>query len=108
MEACEMQTTNVLLGLLRERGKRGLPLQRLYRQLYNTNLYLTAYGRIYRNVGSMTPGVTEKKATRTACLERQAPGGSNENDPGCVLRWNIQRPLPRLPCRTGMPHGPAR
>src|SRR3989442_12429335 len=53
-----MQTTETLLGLLRERGKRGLPLKRVYRQLYNLNLYLTAYGRIYRNAGAMTPGVT--------------------------------------------------
>ena len=28
-----MQTTEELLGLLRERGKRGLPLNRVYRQL---------------------------------------------------------------------------
>ena len=62
MEACEMQTTEVILGLLRERGKRGLPLTRIYRQLYNANLYLTAYGRIYRNKGAMTPGVTEETA----------------------------------------------
>ena len=55
-----MQTTEALLGLLRERGKRGLPLKRIYRQLYNLNLYLTAYGRIYRNAGAMTPGVTEE------------------------------------------------
>src|SRR6266436_4923571 len=60
MEVCEMQTTEALLGLLRERGKRGLPLKRVYRQLYNLNLYLTAYGRIYRNAGAMTPGVTEE------------------------------------------------
>src|SRR2546425_13316309 len=53
-----MQTTETLLGLLRERGKRGLPLKRVYRQLYNLALYLTAYGRIYRNAGAMTPGVT--------------------------------------------------
>jgi len=38
-----MQQTNVYLGLLRSRGKRGLPLERVYRQLYNKNLYLTAY-----------------------------------------------------------------
>jgi group II intron reverse transcriptase/maturase len=55
-----MQTTETLLGLLRERGKRGLPLKRVYRQLYNLHLYLTAYGRIYRNAGAMTPGVTEE------------------------------------------------
>jgi group II intron reverse transcriptase/maturase len=55
-----MQKTDVLLGLLRERGKRGLPLQRIYRQLYNPYLYLTAYGRIYRNNGAMTAGTTEE------------------------------------------------
>src|SRR5258708_35039011 len=58
----KLQTTEALLGLLRELGKRGLPLNRIYRQLYNTNLYLTAYGRVYRNAGSMTPGVTEATA----------------------------------------------
>lgn len=55
-----MQNTEELLGLLRERGKRGLPVKRVYRQLYNMNLYLSAYGRIYRNAGSMTPGITEE------------------------------------------------
>ena len=62
----KLQTTEALLGLLRERGKRGLPLNRIYRQLYNTNLYLTAYGRIYRNAGSMTPGVTSETADGTS------------------------------------------
>jgi group II intron reverse transcriptase/maturase len=61
-----MQTTESLLGLLRERGKRGLPLNRVYRQLYNTNLYVSAYGRIYRNAGAMTPGVTEETADGTS------------------------------------------
>ena len=46
--SAKLQTTEALLGLLRERGKRGLPLNRIYRQLYNTNLYLTAYGRVYQ------------------------------------------------------------
>src|SRR5215470_8442946 len=64
-KACAMQTTETYLGLLRERGKRGLPLKRVYRQLYNTNLYLTAYGRVYRNAGAMTPGVTEETADGT-------------------------------------------
>src|SRR5258708_3711653 len=62
MEVCEMQSTEELLGLLHERGRRGLPIKRVYRQLYNTNLYLSAYGRIYRNAGSMTPRVTEETA----------------------------------------------
>ncbi len=57
-----MQSTDTYLGLLQERGKRGLPLERVYRQLYNKNLYLTAYGKIYRNSGAMTHGVTEETA----------------------------------------------
>src|ERR1700730_10806690 len=55
-----MQDTTVYLELLHERGKRGLPLERVYRQLYNKKLYLTSYGKIYRNAGAMTPGVTEE------------------------------------------------
>jgi retron-type reverse transcriptase len=55
-----MQTTTTYLGLLRERGKRGLPLKRVYRQLFNRNRYLTAYGKIYRNAGAPTKGVTEE------------------------------------------------
>jgi group II intron reverse transcriptase/maturase len=53
-----MQSAETVLGVLRERGRRGLPLDELYRQLFNPALYLVAYGRIYSNKGSMTPGVT--------------------------------------------------
>ena len=45
-------------GVLRERGRRGLSLDEIYRQLFNPALYLLAYGRIYANKGSMTPGAT--------------------------------------------------
>ena len=55
-----MQSTNTYLGLLRERGKRGLPLKRVYRQLFNKQLYLTAYGKIYRNAGATTKGVNQE------------------------------------------------
>jgi group II intron reverse transcriptase/maturase len=53
-----MQSAETVLGILRQRGQRGLPLQRLYRQLFNPALYLKAYGKIYRNAGATTPGVT--------------------------------------------------
>jgi group II intron reverse transcriptase/maturase len=53
-----MQSAETVLGVLRERGRRGLPLNELYRQLFNPQLYLLAYGRIYANKGAMTPGVT--------------------------------------------------
>ena len=52
-----MQNAETVLSVLRERGQRGLPLQRLYRQLFNPQLYLVAYGRVYANKGAMTPGV---------------------------------------------------
>ena len=51
-----MQSAETVLDVLRERGRRGLPLDELYRQLFNPQLYLLAYGRIYSNKGAMTPG----------------------------------------------------
>jgi group II intron reverse transcriptase/maturase len=53
-----MQNAETVLGIIRERGRRGLPLERLYRCLFNTQLYLIAYGKIYRNDGAMTAGIT--------------------------------------------------
>jgi group II intron reverse transcriptase/maturase len=53
-----MQDAAVVLDVLRERGRKGLPLTQLYRQMFNKNLYLAAYGNIYSNQGSMTPGVS--------------------------------------------------
>jgi retron-type reverse transcriptase len=53
-----MQNAETVLGALRERGRKGLPCRELYRQLFNPQLYLLAYGRIYANHGAMTPGVT--------------------------------------------------
>ncbi|MDT2006272.1 maturase [Rhodococcus opacus] len=51
-----MREAETVLGVLRERGRRGLPLERLYRQLFNPQWYLLAYGRLYSNKGAMTPG----------------------------------------------------
>lgn len=55
-----MQNAETVLSIIRERGRRGLPLERLYRQLFNRELFLLAYGRIYANKGAMTPGVTRE------------------------------------------------
>ena len=57
-----MQETEVVLGVLRERGRKGLPCTQLYRQMFNRELYLTAYGNIYSNQGAMTPGANEETA----------------------------------------------
>jgi group II intron reverse transcriptase/maturase len=53
-----MRTAETVLGVIRERGRRRLPLENLYRQLYNRDLFLHAYGRLYRNAGALTPGAT--------------------------------------------------
>jgi hypothetical protein len=39
-----MQGAETVLGDMRERGGRGLPLERLYRRLFNRQLFLVAYG----------------------------------------------------------------
>ena len=55
-----MRNAETILGIIRERGKQKLPLEDIYRQLYNRDLYLRAYGRLYRNQGAMTPGATNE------------------------------------------------
>ena len=55
-----MQEAEVVLSVLRERGRRGLPLTQLYRQMFNKGLYLLAYGNIYSNQGAMTPGPAQR------------------------------------------------
>src|SRR5258707_13640685 len=57
-----MQKAEVVLGVLRERGERKLPCMQLYRQMFNKDLYLTAYGNVYSNQGAMTPGASEETA----------------------------------------------
>src|SRR5215469_3027581 len=53
-----MQEARTVLAIIQERGKIRLPLERVYRLLFNRELYLMAYGKIYRNAGAMTPGST--------------------------------------------------
>jgi len=53
-----MRSAATVLGIIRERGRRGLPLRDVYRQLYNPALYLRAYGRLARHRGALTPGST--------------------------------------------------
>jgi retron-type reverse transcriptase len=55
-----MRTAETVLNSIRERSTRGLPLTDAYRQRYNPDLYLVAYGRLARNTGALTPGVTRQ------------------------------------------------
>jgi len=53
-----MRDAETTLTIIEDRGKKGLPLENVYRRLYNPDLYLRAYGRLYRNDGAMTKGTT--------------------------------------------------
>ena len=53
-----MRHAETVLNVIRDRGARGLPLEDIYRQLYNRELYLRAYGRLYSNQRAMTKGTT--------------------------------------------------
>ncbi|EFH81111.1 reverse transcriptase/maturase family protein [Ktedonobacter racemifer] len=59
-----MRSAETVLSIIRERGKRGLPLEDIYRQFYNPELYLMAYGRLYANKGALTPGSTPETVDR--------------------------------------------
>ena len=55
-----MRNAETVLAVIQERGKKGLPLEDIYRQLYNPDLYLKAYAKLYSNKGAMTPGTTDE------------------------------------------------
>ena len=57
-EVREMRTAETILNIIQDRGRRKLPLEDEYRQLYNPDMYLRAYAKLYRNDGAMTPGTT--------------------------------------------------
>jgi len=53
-----MRKAERILNVIRVRGQRGLPLERVYRLLFQRDLYLRAYAKLYRNAGALTRGVT--------------------------------------------------
>lgn len=55
-----MRNAETVLAIIQERGKRGLPLEDIYRQLFNPDLYLRAYARLYSNKGAMSKGTTSE------------------------------------------------
>jgi group II intron reverse transcriptase/maturase len=55
-----MRNTDTVLAIHRDRGSRRLPLERVYKHLFDPELFLRAYGKIYRNTGAMTRGTTRE------------------------------------------------
>src|SRR5438309_800384 len=52
--------SHTVFSIIRERGQRGLPLERVQHLLYNEELYLRAYAKLYPNKGAMTKGSTDE------------------------------------------------
>jgi group II intron reverse transcriptase/maturase len=55
-----MRKADIYLDIHRKRGLNRLPLERVYKHLFDPELWLRAYGRIYRNAGAMTRGTTKE------------------------------------------------
>jgi group II intron reverse transcriptase/maturase len=67
-----MQSAETVLAIIHDRGRKRLPLTRLYRCLFNPDLYLRAYGRLYRNDGATTPGATAETVDGMSLAKIQA------------------------------------
>ena len=55
-----MRNAKTILTVIQTRGSQKLPLERLYKLLYNKELYLLAYSKLYPNSGAMTKGATDE------------------------------------------------
>src|SRR5215210_273658 len=83
-----MREAETILSIVRERGRRGLPLERVYRLLFNPELYLTAYEKIYRNDGALTPGSTGETADGMSLAKIEAITGALRHE---RYRWRPAR-----------------
>ena len=99
-EVLVMRTAETVLNVIRDRGERGLPLEDIYRQLYNWELYLRAYGRLYPNQGAMTKGTTAETVDgmSLAKIDRIIDGLRYER-----FRWTPVRRVNILPSLTARP-----
>jgi group II intron reverse transcriptase/maturase len=71
VEVREMRSAETCLAIIRTRGERRLPIDDLYRQLFNPEFYLRAYGKIYRNDGAMTRGTTPETVDGMSLMKVQ-------------------------------------
>lgn len=65
-----MQRANRILQAIRKMGENNIPLTRVYRNLYCEELYLAAYGKIYRNAGALTPGTDPEDTVDAMNMKR--------------------------------------
>lgn len=76
------------LNIVRDRGRRRLPLEDVYRQLFNPALYLLAYSKIGANTGALTPGTTDDTVDGMSLKRIQAIIGKLRTE---TYRWTPVR-----------------
>ena len=83
-----MRSTETILGVIREHGRQGKPMKRVMSFMYNVNLYLAAYGRLYRNKGAMTKGTTDETVDGMSLAKIEAIIQSLKDD---TFQWTPAR-----------------
>jgi hypothetical protein len=89
-----MQDAETVLDVLRERGRRGLPLERLYRQLFNPQLYLLAC--VQRNgrkpLVAQFGGIPLRRQKKAILIDRLAvPGATRPKGKELIVRVRAGR-----------------
>src|SRR5260221_12415788 len=87
-----MQDAATVLDVIGTRGARGLPVERLYRQMLKPQLYLMAYRKLYANKGAMTPGVSGETGDGMSLAKIGAVIGALRAE---RYRWGPPRPTAR-------------
>lgn len=65
-----MLSADDYLRVIQSRGERQLSLNRVYRNMRRRDLFLSAYGKLYRNKGATTQGVDPKDSIQGMSLAR--------------------------------------
>lgn len=65
-----MRSAQTIIEIVRSRGERGLPIQRVYRLIRNRDLFINAYGKLYANEGALTAGVNPEDTVQGMSLAR--------------------------------------
>jgi len=66
----EMLLADKYLSIVNDRGKRSLPLQRVYRNMRQRGLFYKAYANLYSNYGATTPGSDVKDTIQGMSVKR--------------------------------------
>jgi len=65
-----MRSAQTYIKIVQDRGQRNLPLQRVYRNIQNRELFLMAYAKLYANKGATTKGIDPQDTVDGMSLTR--------------------------------------